>query len=178
MARRGRVESDATPESTLAVFEKFVRENPEHIQAIGILLARPKEWGPGPLIELKTKLNATQQFTIESLQKAHKETYRRNRVDLISMVKHAADEKEPLLTASERVERALKRVAAGHTFTPDQEKWLESLRDHLRDNLSIAEYDFDNVPVFARQGGRAMVRKLFKHRLPELLHDLNEALVV
>jgi type I restriction enzyme R subunit len=163
----------------LAVFEKFVRDNPEQIKAIRILLDRPREWGPGPLTELKTKLNATpHRFTVEELQKAHKATYRRNRVDLISMVKHAADGKEPLLTASERVERALKRVVAQHTFTPDQEKWLDFIREHLRENLAIDEYAFDSVPIFTREGGSATVRKVFKQRLPELLHDLNEALVV
>ena len=36
------------------------------------------------------------------------------------MVKHAADEEQPLLTAAERVELAFARVTWGRTFTADQ----------------------------------------------------------
>ena len=38
---------------------QFVKENPEHIEAIRILLDRPKDWGTDALSELKKKLAAT-----------------------------------------------------------------------------------------------------------------------
>ena len=49
---------------------------------------------------------APQRFTVENLQKAHEIRHKKSLVDIISMVKHAADEQSPLLTAAERVERA------------------------------------------------------------------------
>jgi len=43
--------------------------------------------------------------------------YHKALVDIISMIKHAAKEGEPLLTAEERVERAFAKVVTGKTFT-------------------------------------------------------------
>ena len=47
------------PEDYLTAFSQFVKENPEHIEAIRILLDRPKDWGTDALSELKKKLAAT-----------------------------------------------------------------------------------------------------------------------
>jgi type I restriction enzyme R subunit len=64
------------PEDYLVLFSRFVKENPEQIEAIRILLDRPKDWGTDALQELKIKLSATKErFTIENLQKAHKIRY-------------------------------------------------------------------------------------------------------
>lgn len=43
------------PEDYLTAFSRFVRENPDHIEAIRILLDRPKDWSTDALIELKKK---------------------------------------------------------------------------------------------------------------------------
>jgi type I restriction enzyme R subunit len=91
------------------------------------------------------------------------------------MVKHAADEAAPLLTAAERVERAFEKVTAGNTFTPEQEQWLGRIREHLRENLSLDRDDFDLIPIFANHGGLAVVRRIFP-KLDDLIHDLNEAM--
>ena len=41
------------------------------------------------------------------------------------MIKHAADEQKPLLTAEERVKAAVATVIAGKTFTAEQQQWLK-----------------------------------------------------
>ena len=80
------------PADYLTAFAEFVRENPEHVQAIQILLDRPQQWSTEALKELKKKLDSTPQcFTIQNLQKAHEVHYHKALVDLISMVKHAVD---------------------------------------------------------------------------------------
>jgi type I restriction enzyme, R subunit len=165
------------PEDYLATFARFVRENPGQIQAIRILLDRPQEWSGTALAELRQKLAACQyRFTVENLQKAHEIRYQRALVDIISMVKHAADEQQPLLSAQERVERAFERVTKGQTFTPDQEQWLTRIREHLRQSLSLDQEDFDLIPIFNREGGKAVVRRVFGNRLDTLIHQLNEAI--
>ncbi|HEU4406239.1 MAG TPA: type I restriction-modification enzyme R subunit C-terminal domain-containing protein [Polyangiaceae bacterium] len=165
------------PDDYLDAFADFVRENAAHIEAIRILLDRPRDWSAQALAELRAKLASSPYlFTPEKLQKAHEQRYHRALVDIISMVKHAADDAQPLLTAAERVERAFDRVAAGQTFTPEQQKWLDRIREHLRENLSIERDDFDVIPVLTRGGGWPAVRKVFGDRLDGLLHDLNEAL--
>jgi len=144
---------------------------------IRILLDKPKKCGTAALTELRNKLTATpERFTVEKLQTAHQAQYKKALVDIISMVKHAADDQNPLLTASERVERAFKKVTAGRIYTPEQRQWLDRIREHLRENLSIDKEDFEDLPVFNRYGGWGRVYKLFGPQLPELIKQLNQAI--
>jgi type I restriction enzyme R subunit len=120
------------PEDYLAAFKRFVEENAEQIDAIGILLDHPKDWSRNALAELRDKLKTTpQRFSEENLQKAHELYYNKALVEVISMVKHAAREQEPLYTAQERVEQAFSRITTGRAFTPEQQQWLERIRAHL-----------------------------------------------
>jgi type I restriction enzyme R subunit len=165
------------PEDYLTQFSRFVQENPNKIEAIRILLDRPRHWGTQALSELKSKLSQTpERFTPEILQKAHEAHYRKALVDIISMVKHAADHEQPLLTASERVTRAFDRLTAGKQFTPAQQAWLDRIREHLVQNLSIDREDFDDLPVFARYGGWMKADRDFEGKLIEILTEINEAI--
>lgn len=165
------------PADYLAMFAQFVRDNPEDIEAIRILLDRPRDWGTQALSELRAKLTQThERFTPDMLQKAHEVHYRKALVDIISMVKHAADEGQPLLTALERVERAITNLTAGHTFTAAQQAWLDRIREHLIANLSIDREDFDDLPVFARHGGWSAADRDFGGRLATILAAVNEAI--
>ena len=107
----------------------------------------------------------------------HEVKHHKPLVDIISMVKHAVRDETPLLTASERVERAFGKVTNGKSFTPDEQKWLDRIREHLRQNLSIEREDFDEMPVFTDAGGWGAVRRLFgEKKIDTLIHDLNEAI--
>jgi type I restriction enzyme, R subunit len=130
-------------------------------------------------VELTEKLKAApQRFTIEYLQKAHEIHYHKALVDIISMVKHAADRQSPLLNASERVEGAFERVTAGKTFSTEQQQWLERIKDHLVQVLSIDQEDFEAQPVFSRFGGWKKANAAFVGKLPELIHSFNQAIAI
>jgi type I restriction enzyme R subunit len=168
---------EVKPEDYLAMFARFVRENPQKIEAIAILLDRPKEWGTQPLTELRNKLAETRErFTPEQLQKAHELHYHKALVDIISMVKHAARDQEPLWTAQERVAHAFDKLTAGKTFTEAQQAWLDRIRAHLIKNLSIDRDDFDEMPVFTRHGGWTKADQDFEGKLEQFLREVNEAI--
>lgn len=142
------------PEDYLVAFGKFVEENSDKIDAIRVLLSRPRDWNTSTLVELKNKLTtAPERFTIENLQRAHELRYHKALVEIISMVKHAADAEQPLYTAPERVERAFAKVTAGKTFNDQQQKWLDRGKSHLIENLSIDQKDFDIMSIFEQAGG-------------------------
>lgn len=164
------------PEDYLIAFSRYVREDPEHIEAIEILLDRPRNWNTDALSDLRKKLAVTREhFSEDNLQKAHKLTYNKELADIISMIKHAAHEEEPLLTAEERVSRALEQLTHGTMFTDDQLKWLGRIRAHLIANLTIAREDFDTLPIFQREGGWTVANKVFDDNLETLLQEFNEA---
>jgi len=159
------------PEDYLVAFERFVKENPDHIEAIRILLSRPADFRTEHLKELRTKLAARpERFTEPNLRRA----YQNALADIISMVRHAA-RREPLLTAKERVSRAMARVRTGRTFTPEQESWLELIEAHLIENLVIERPDFSTIP-FSRRGAWSRANAAFDSRLEELLNQINEAM--
>ena len=142
------------PDDYLTAFAQFVRENPQQIEAIRILLQRPKDWSTKALSDLQQKLAATpQRFNKENLQRAHELHYQKALVDIISMVKHAANEQQPLYTAEERVKLAMAKITSGKNFTPEQVQWLERIEGHLTENLTIDPERFRRLASL-QSGGR------------------------
>lgn len=165
------------PEDYLIAFSRFVEERASEIDSIEILLRRPRDWSTDALRELTHKLAAApERFTLDNLEKAHRLRYDKALVELISMIKHAADQQQPLFTADERVERAMAKVTAGKSFTTEQQQWLERIRAHLIANLSIDQHDFDVVPVLDQAGGWGRANRVFDGKLLDLLKETNEAI--
>lgn len=165
------------PEDYLNLFARFVRDNPSQIEAIRILLERPADWSTEALKELRQKLQtAPQRFTIDILQKAHQLRYQKALVDIISMVKHAAAEQNPLWTAEERVDAAFAKIGEGQTYTDEQRQWLDRIRQHLIANLSIDRDDFDYIPTLEGAGGWGKANRVFGGRLLDLLTQINRAI--
>jgi len=166
------------PTEYLAAFTQFVREHQAEVQALAILLSRPREWGAAPLTELRQALTqAPEHFTEANLQRAFQATHQKALVDIISMVKRAASETSPLLTAEERVNQAVERVVAGRQLTPAQIEWMGYIRQHLVQNLSIDRDDFEIIPVLSARGGWGRANRVFDGQLSELLAELNKELV-
>lgn len=161
------------PADYLNMFMKFVKENPEHILAIKILLEKPKDWNTSALNELRERLTINK-FPEKYLQEAHKLVYNKSLADIISMVKHAARKEEPIFTAEERVSIAFEKVVAGKPYTYDQLQWLGLIKEHLVQNLSIDENDFKEAPVFEQKGGLAKAKRIFgKEELKKLIEEIN-----
>lgn len=163
------------PEDYLVSFARFVKENKAQIEAIQILLEKPKDWKTEALNDLRKKLT-TNDFSEKELQKAHKLVYHKDLADIISMVKHAAKEEEPIFTAEERVDKAFKRVLSGKSFNEEQRNWLGLIRQHLITNLTIDIADFEYAPIFERQGGKGKAEKVFEGRLESLISEINCAI--
>jgi type I restriction enzyme R subunit len=164
------------PEDYLAAFAKFINEHRSDIEAVQILLDRPADWNVEVLAELRSKLAATSlRFNEDRLQKAHEIAYHKAMADIISMVKHAAEAEQELYNAQERVQRAMMRITGSQKFTPEQMEWLERVRMHLIENLSISRDDFDDMPVFSHAGGWGRANKAFDGVLSRILQQINAA---
>ncbi len=166
------------PEDYLQLFVRFVEEHEREIEAVQILLGRPNDWSADALRELRGALSqAPEHFTDDNLQRAFNATHHKALVDIISMVKRAAINEAPLLTAEERVNAAVANVIAGRQLTDEQAKWLEYIRQHLVQNLSIERGDFEMIPILLDRGGWGRANRVFGGRLEELIKELNKELV-
>jgi type I restriction enzyme R subunit len=174
---RGADGKEYKPEDYLVAFSEYVKTHEGDIDGIRILLGRPQDWSTEALAQVRDRLKtAPQRFTVENLQKAHEAHYRKALADIISMVKHAANQQSPLLTAAERADQAFSLITAGRTFTAEQQQWLERIRNHLQENLSIDQEDFESQPAFTHYGGWGRVSVAFEGRMPQLIQELNRAI--
>ncbi len=166
------------PFDYLQLFEEFVRKNPEHIDAIDILLNKPNDFHTDELKALREKLATKPDALLDKFNERNlRRAYNKELADIVSMIRHAAKNDE-LLTVETRVDRALVKVKAKHHFTEAQEKWLEHIRRHLVANLLIEKDDIDTLPIFTRQGmNYVQLNRVFDGKLDELLKEINEAVL-
>lgn len=151
-------------------FHRYVQENRHHVDAIAVLLDRPADLSTTVLEGLYEELAAQPQgFTVEKLRRA----YKTELADIISLIKHAADSGEPLLSTEQRVDQAIAALRAGRQFTEEQERWLARIRGHLIKNLVVEREDFDVFPIFANAGGSGRAERVFEGDLEDLLKNLN-----
>ena len=166
-------QNDLKPEDYLLAFSDFVKEKENEIEAVRILLSKPKAWNTEALTNLR-KLLSESDFNEAKLQRAHKLVYKKDLVDIISMIKHAVKKEEPLFSVDERVDRAIKKVLNNKQLTYEQLAWIDYIKEHLKQNLTIGKDDFEAVPVLEQHGGWTKFRKLFKDNFEELLLEINE----
>ncbi len=164
---------DLKPDDYIQTFEKFVKDNPDHIEAISIILNKPKGWNTQALRDLRTALQQRpERFTEDNLRKAYKYPL----ADIISMIKHAAKD-EPIMSAKERVDLAIVKVLDDKPLTDRQHEWVELIKKHLTENLTIEPDDFDAMPIFANRGGSfKRVDQDFDGNLMLLIKELNSAM--
>lgn len=154
-------------------FCEFIKNNKEPVKAIKILFNAPKKWNTKALNEIRTLLTQND-YQIEDLQKAHKVVYNKALADIISMIKHAAKNDEPLTTAEERVTEAINSLREQISFNEEQQEWLELIKNHLIENLTIDKDDFQELPIFTRPGGLSQAKKVFNNLLDDVIKKLNE----
>ena len=181
-------------QSLLTNFRKFLDDHKDEIEALQILYSRPHRAGLR-YSQVKELAKAIQSaaadrthFTLERLWQAY-ETVEPDKVqghggkqlvDVVALVRHALDPNSLLapigLTVEERYQQWLAdQAAAGATFTPEQRRWIDAIKDHIATSLAIERDDLDEVP-FNQFDGLGKAFELFGDRLAILLDELNQRL--
>jgi len=176
--------------SLVQTFEAFIAEHKDEITALQILYNRPVK-APLRFEDIKAladTLHAPPHLLDESalwqayaaLDKSRVKgtSSRRLLTDLVSLVRFAMHQENELVPYPERVAANFKAWLAqqGGHFTPEQQHWLEMIRDHIAANLGINLDDFEYAP-FNKEGGLGRVHQLFGEELPKVIEALNLALV-
>ena len=183
----------------LTSFKKFIEDNKDEIEAIKILYSRPYRAGLRfkHIKELATKLNQPPFYVDPSrpeslvrLWQAYELTEPekvkgkggKQLVDVVALVKHALDPSTLLAPMGMAVEERYRewlseKQKAGITFTADQKKWLDAIKDHIASSLAIEQDDLEEVP-FNTIGGLGRAYELFGDTLAPILDELNMRLAV
>jgi len=191
--------------SVVESFEQFIAENKDEITALQVLYSRPykQRLRFEDVRELADKLVAqVEQLRIyqthpqgwekrvpdelwaayRKLQAGKVRGAAANHIltDLVSLVRFAMHQENELVPFPEKVQVNFRawveqQQASGKSFTAEQRKWLEMIRDHIAANLQIETEDFDYAP-FAQEGGIGKVWQLFGDDLNTILDELNGVL--
>jgi type I restriction enzyme, R subunit len=170
-------------------FEKFIQDHKDEITALQILYSRPYKQALRfeDLKELAVTIQKPPHLWTESQlwqayaaldkSKVKGTTAKRILTDLVSLVRFAIHQDNELVPFPERVNANFKSWLAqqetgGKTFTSEQRRWLEMIRDHIAANLGIDPADFDYAP-FAQEGGVGKVHQLFGSDLNRIIDELN-----
>ncbi|MDO8934038.1 MAG: type I restriction-modification enzyme R subunit C-terminal domain-containing protein, partial [Rhodocyclaceae bacterium] len=176
--------------SLVQTFEAFIAEHKDEITALQILYNRPVK-APLRFEDIKAladTLHAPPHLLDESLlwqayaaldkSKVKGSSSRRILTDLVSLVRFAMHQENELVPYPERVAANFKAWLAqqGGAFNPEQQHWLEMIRDHIAANLGINIDDFEYAP-FNKEGGLGRVHQLFGEKLPRVIEEMNRELV-
>jgi type I restriction enzyme R subunit len=181
----------------LTSFRQFIEENKDEIEALQVLYSVPYRAGLKfrHVKDLAAKLNQPPFYvdpnrpdSLTRLWQAYEVVEPGNvrgkggkqLVDVIALVRHAIDPSAPLapvgMTVEERYQQWLAdKQAAGFTFTTDQRRWLDAIKDHIASSLAIEQDDLEEVP-FNAIGGLGRAYELFGDKLAAILDELNARL--
>ena len=174
-------------------FEQFITQHKDEITALQILYSRPTR-APLKFEDVQALADALhapplnidegalwQAYATLRKDKVKGAKQRRLLTDLVSLVRFAMQQTNELVPYPERVQANFKAWLAQHQqadtnpFTPEQQHWLEMIRDHIAANLGIEIDDFEYAP-FNAQGGLGKVHQLFGAELPKVIEELNREL--
>jgi type I restriction enzyme R subunit len=114
------------PEDYLDSFRAFLLKNMNKIPALMVVTQRPRELTRAQLKELKMRLD-TAGYTETNLKTAWRETTNEDiAASIIGFIRQATLG-DALISYTERVDRAMKKILASQSWTPPQRKWLERI---------------------------------------------------
>ena len=184
--------TDAQAGDLVRSFQQFIEDHRDEITALQVLYQRPyrqrltfadiqaladtlqlppRSWTTGQLWEAYRRLD----------QSRVRGSGQRMLSDIVSLVRRAIGEAEELAPFAETVEERFRgwlamQETAGRSFTDEQQRWLEAIKDHIAGSVNIDLEAFQYAP-FNQLGGLLRAYTLFGDDLQPLLEELNLELV-
>jgi type I restriction enzyme R subunit len=174
-------------------FEQFLQTHKDEIEVLQILYSKPYAVGLS-LKDIKSLADMIEKpmdgspratrdqlwHAYERLDGAHVRGRTEVAADLVNLVRFALHQREELTPRRTEVEDRFaawldQQKRAGVTFTADEMRWLEAIRDHIASSLAVEADDFDLDPFIA-WGGLGKAQQVFGERFFPLLSELNEVL--
>ena len=175
--------ADATDRAHTLVqsFQEFIQEHRDEINALQVLYERPYRQRLS-YADIRALADALQlpprAWTTDRLWQAYRQldqskvrgSGQRVLADIVSLVRYAIGETDELAPFADRVDERFRgwlamQETAGRSFTAEQMRWLEAIRDHIAGSVSIELNDFQYAP-FNQQGGLARAHALFGEEAP------------
>lgn len=165
------------PEDYLKEFTAFIKSHSNDIPALMTVLTRPRELTRKQLRELELELDKAGFSEIKLDTAWHDMTNKDIAARIIGYIRQAAIG-DALVPYNERVDHALQKLLASHTWTGPQRDWLKKIAAQTKANL-LVDHDALDDPnlIFKREGGGfTRLDKMFNGELQQVLETFNESI--
>ena len=165
------------PEDYLKAFSAFIKNHSNDIPALMTVLTRPRELTRKQLRELLLELDKAG-FTETNLATAWREMTNQDiAARIVGYIRQAAIG-DALVPYNERVDHAMQKLLASHTWSGPQRDWLKKIAAQTKANLLVDNAAFDDPNlIFKREGGGFnRLDKIFNGQLQQVLETFNEAI--
>ncbi|TNF29764.1 MAG: DEAD/DEAH box helicase [Deltaproteobacteria bacterium] len=174
-------------------FQTFITAHRDEIDALQILYTRPYS-GRLRREQIKELADAIRlperQWTTERLWAAYQRvdadrvkgaSEGRLWTDIVALARHAMYPNEDLVPYADEVNERFTNWLAqqanrGRTFSAEQTRWLELIRDRIAGDVEVRMEDFDQVPLI-NAGGLGGFFEVFGDEYEAIVAELNERLV-
>lgn len=176
------------PDDYIESFVEWVQENETKIDALELIMNRPKNLELKHLKELSKILRKQpEQFSIRKLNKALELSEKENLkshsdkvidqvTEILSYIKLSRN-RDSFHALKEGLDEAAAIILSDETFKIEQYKWYEMIRNFVLLRLKITKQDINNSIVFNKSGGYENLNKIFNGKLESLMNKLNEAVL-
>ncbi|MFO7561809.1 MAG: type I restriction-modification system endonuclease [Enhygromyxa sp.] len=160
------------PADYLDSFAGYLQSHLNEIPALLVVTQRPRELTRKQLKELRLALDQAG-YTNAALQTAWRETTNQDiAASIIGFIRQAALG-DALVPYATRVDWALQKILASHSWSPPQRKWLERIAQQIKIEIVVDREALD-LGVFKTQGGRARLNKIFDGKIDDLLGEFQD----
>ena len=161
------------PADYIDSFSAFICDQLNQSVALAVVVNRPKDLTREQLREIRLLLDQNGYSEAKLRTAWRNQTNQDIAASIIGYIRQAALG-EALIPFEQRVQSAMGKIFALHTWAPVQRKWLERLARQLTHEVVI-DNDFVNR-AFASNGGAKQLNKLLDQQLDTVIETLSDAL--
>ncbi len=161
------------PQDYLDSFGDFIRHHLNESVALSVVVQRPRDLTREQLREVRLLLDEHGYNEAKLRSAWRNSTQQEIAASIVGYIRSAALG-SALIPFSQRVEKAMLKIYALHTWTPVQRKWLDRLAKQLRFEVVIDEAFINRT--FANDGGSKVMNQRLNAKLNEVMETLAESL--
>ena len=165
------------PKDYLESFEKYIKENPQQIEALNLLKTNSKLFKRKDLKDLILILDA-EGYKETDLNSAYKEVNKQNiTADILTYIKNVL-KGSPIIDKDKKIEDIRSRINKLNKWNTRQAKIIEKIILQLKANMYLTEEDFETGLFKTDFGGYNRINKQLEDLLGEIVSIINEEIII
>jgi len=169
--KRGYGPENSRPETYLEGLREWIESNRDELDALQVVLQRPKELTREDLKEIQIELSRAG-YTEAQIREAFSEEKNQDIAASIIGFLRSRALGTPLMPYENRVDHALRYILKDRDWARVQERWLKRIAKQIKKNEVVDREALDEPP-FDQKGGFNRLNNIFDGQLPGVLDEMH-----